>query len=223
MLRKQAAVENLWVVVHFAESWPKGGLLDTLERLEELIRHGVIDHLDNSNALFAMPDENSRTNAYAECDWKVISHLQHYIFNLLMKRGIPLGINPTSNDWLTRSLRTNEGWRFRKFDELMGEGLPSVLEMMVCGEEIPDRLKIVVGNDNSRIYPSRIGGAHLTVSEELASMWSAPGAVPDQTNDSVYGVIPTNGISRLVLNGLELADVGRVQTLPLLAELRSAS
>lgn len=223
-LRKQAAVGNLWVAVHFAESWPKGGLLDTLERLEQLIRYGVIDHLDNSNALFATPDENSGTKAYAECDWRVITYLQHHIFGLLTKRGIPLGINPTSNDWLTRSLRAKEGWRFRKFDELLGEGLPSVLEMMVCGEETPDRLRIVVGNDNSRIYPSRIEGTHLTVSEELASMWNAPGrAVPGQTNGSVYGVIPTNGISRLVLNGLELADVGRAQTLPLLAESRSVS
>ncbi len=72
-----------------------------------------------------------------------------------------------------------------------------MLDMMSCAEESNERLRVIVGNDNSRIYSSRIDGAYLTVSEELASLWSMPG----RSNGSIFGLLPTNAIARLILNG----------------------
>lgn len=200
-LRQEAASRSLRVAVHFAESWTMGTLLETLERLEELVTYGVIDNLDNSNGLFAFPDQAAPSSSYSSQVWKRITDLQYHIFQVLIQRRIAVGINPMSNDLLTRTLRREEGWRFRRFNEQLGEGLPSVLDMMSCQEESNERLRVVVGNDNSRFYPSRIDGAYLTVSEELASLWSLPG----QSFGSVFGHLPTNAIARLILNGLEMA------------------
>ena len=125
----------------------------------------------------------------------------------MTNRGIVLGINPTSNDWLTRKIRRQEGWRFRDLNEPFWTGAPSVIEMMNCEEESVTRLRLVVGNDNSRIYPSRVEGAYLTVSEELANLWSAVGAPKGSgSNASVYGAFPTSTIGRLIKNGSELIE-----------------
>lgn len=200
-LRHEAASRKLRVAVHFAESWAKGALLETLERLEQLVTYGVIDNLDNANGLFAVQDEAAPVSHYSTKDWKAVAGLQHQVLQVMIQRRITLGINPMSNDLLTRSLRRGEGWRFRRFNEPLGAGLPPVLEMMSCEEESNERLRVVVGNDNSRFYPSRIDGAYLTVSEELASLWAKPG----QSNGSVFGHLPTNAIARVILNGLEMA------------------
>ncbi len=91
-----------------------------------------------------------------------------------------------------------------------------MLDLMSCEEESDERLRVVVGNDNSRIYPSRIYGAYLTVSEELASMWSMPG----RCNGSVFGHLPTTAIARLILNGLEMTKNADRESFSLTAELR---
>lgn len=215
-LRNQAATRSLRVAVHFAESWTEGTLLETLERLEALVSYGIIDNLDNANGLFAAPDEAASVSRYTPRVWNTIADLQHHIAQVLIRRRIALGINPMSNDLLTRSLRRTEGWRFRKFDEPMGEALPSMLELMSCEEESDERLRVVIGNDNSRIYPSRIDGVYLTVSEELASIWSMPG----RSSVSVFGHLPTTAIARLILNGLELAKTEDRESLPVPAGLR---
>ena len=54
--RTVAAGCNMHVAIHFAESWHDGGLIRTLERLELLVNNGVLDQLDNANALFARND-----------------------------------------------------------------------------------------------------------------------------------------------------------------------
>ena len=214
-LRDDAAAHSLRVAVHFAESWKVGALPEILERLKELVTYGVIDHLDNANGLFAVPDENPPVSHYSPQDWKIMADLQLQIVQVLVQRRITLGINPTSNDMLTRALRRKEGWRFRKFDEQQGEGLPSLLDMMSCEEESDERLRVILGNDNSRIYSSRIDGAYLTVSEELASLWSMPG----RSNGSIFGQLPTTGIARLILNGLELAKTVDSESSAMPAEL----
>ena len=215
-LRDDAAARSLKVAVHFAESWPAGSLLETLERLDELVTRGVIDHLDNANGMFAVLDEASQGSRYSVPEWKMMADLQRHIFQVLIKRCITLGINPTSNDFLTRSLRRQEGWRFRKFNEPLGEGLPSVLDLISCEEESDERLRVIVGNDNSRIYPSRITGVYLTVSEELASLWSVPG----RCDESIYGALPTSAVGRLILNGLELAETVDREPLAVSTKLR---
>jgi hypothetical protein len=63
-------------------------------------------------------------------------------------------------------------------------------------------LVIVVGNDNSRLYPARIAGSFLTVSEELANLWDAPGS----TYFSVYGKLSTEIIAQLIRNGFMLSQ-----------------
>ena len=115
--RHSAAAAQMHVAVHFGESWTDGALLDTLEKLKVLVRHGVIDQLDNANALFAMKDANSRNQRYADAEWRSIARMQLCILELMAQRGIALGINPSSNDWLTRSLRRREGWRFRELND----------------------------------------------------------------------------------------------------------
>jgi hypothetical protein len=203
--RSIAAWAGLHIAVHFGESWREGGLLSTLERLEELVRYGLIHQLDNANALFAVRDPANPLQSYSQQDWQQISHLQHSILQFLATRGIALGINPTSNDLLTRSLRRREGWRFRALNEPLGGGMPSVVELMFAPESQSRPLLIVVGNDNSRLYPSRIAGAFLTVSEELAHLWEASGSV----NVSVFGQLPTRAIARLMTNGFALTETAR--------------
>ena len=201
-LRADAANRNMRIAVHFGESWVEGGLIETLESLNDLVSNGLLNHVDNVNALFAVRDEGAPDSRYTPTEWAAMADLQYQVIRTLMDRRIVLGINPTSNDWLTRSLRQREGWRFRKLDELFGAGLPSAVDLMDCEYGAPGRLQIVVGNDNSRIYPSRIEGAHLTVSEDLASIWSVPG----RSNGCVYGALPTDPISRLILNGWDLVE-----------------
>lgn len=203
--REVAAANGFHVAVHFGESWPAGELLRTLERMETLVRGGVIDQLDNANALFAVNELEDENNCYTEAIWDDISRLQVAIFGLLVKRGIILGINPTSNDWLTRSLRRREGWRFRRHDEPLGGGLGSVVQMISADDGQQEHLKLVVGNDNSRIYPSRIAGSFLTVSEELANLWKAPGS----SSFSVYGKLPTRVIAQFIYNGSALAKIAK--------------
>jgi hypothetical protein len=213
-LRSNASRRHLRVAVHCGESWLEGGLIEALEGLYELTNHGVLDHLDNANALFAARDSSNSKQRYSEADWNSIAELQWRVFAALTNRGIALGINPTSNDWLTRKIRRQEGWRFRDLNEPFWTGAPSVIEMMNCEEESVTRLRLVVGNDNSRIYPSRVGGAYLTVSEELASLWSVRGrsnasrSNASRSNDSVYGTFPTATIARFIKNGAELIEVG---------------
>lgn len=214
--REDAAAGSLRVAVHFAESWPAGSLLETLARLEELVTHGVIDHLDNANGMFAVLDEASPGSRYSALEWKMVADLQRHIVQALIERRITLGINPTSNDFLTRSLRRQEGWRFRKFNELLGNGLSSMLDMMSCAEESDERLRVIVGNDNSRLYPSRITGAYLTVSEELASLWSIPG----RCDESIFGALPTSAVAQLILNGLDLAKTAAGESLAVPTESR---
>ena len=160
---------DLDIAIHFAESWHDGGLIRTLERLELLVRNGVIDQLDNANALFATNDFRSLIQRYSDPEWQYIAKLQRNILGLLMEREIGLVINPTSNDWLTRTLRKKEGWRFRELTEPLTDGFPSVVEFMIFESNRTKPLVMSVGNDNSRIYPSRVEGL-LTVSEELASL-----------------------------------------------------
>lgn len=200
--RSIAAWSGLHVAVHFGESWREGGLLPTLERLEELVRYGLVHQLDNANALFAARDPANPLQSYSSQDWQQISHWQRRIFQFLAARGIALGINPTSNDLLTRSLRQREGWRFRALNEPLGEGMPPVAGLMFPQESQSRPLVMVVGNDNSRLYPSRIAGAFLTVSEELAQLWEASGPA----SAGVYGQLPTQDIARLVMNGFALTE-----------------
>jgi hypothetical protein len=186
----------LHVAVHFGESWKEGGLLSTLERLEELVRYGLIHQLDNSNPLFAARDPENPLQLYSQQEWQQICRLQRSIFQFLARRGIALGINPTSNDLLTRSLRQREGWRFRALSEPLDEGMPPAANLMFPQESQARPLLIVVGNDNSRLYPSRIAGAFLTVSEELAHLWEASGSACA----GVYGKLPTRAMAQLIMN-----------------------
>jgi hypothetical protein len=180
----------------------RGGILSTLERLGELVRYGLTHQLDNANALFGIRDDQNLLQKYSQQDRQQIGHLQRSIFQFLATRGIALGINPTSNDLLTRSLRQREGWRFRALNEPLGEEMPSAADSMFPQESQSKPLLIVVGNDNSRLYPSRISGAFLTVSEELAHLWEASGPA----SSGVYGQLSTRAIARLVMNGFALTE-----------------
>lgn len=191
--------------VHFGESWSEGGLLPTLVHVKTLVNGGDIRQLDNTNALFATKDSENQTQRYSDSDWNEISLLQIEIFGLLIKNGICLCINPSSNDWLTRTLRKREGWRIRRHDEPVHEGALSVSDLIMADKSKAEHLVLLVGNDNSRIYPTRIPGAFLTVSEELANMWKAPGS----SHKSVYGKLPSESIAQLILNGLEAASLVR--------------
>ncbi len=173
-----------------------------LESLEALVRHGVIHQLDNANALFAVKDHHSPNQLYADSEWRNIARLQSSIFFLLAKRGIALGINPSSNDWLTRSLRNRDGWRFRTLAEPMDTESPSVTSLILGEGDQANPLAVVVGNDNSRIYSSRVPGCFLTVSEELANLWDAPGS----TYPSVFGKLPTLVLAQLIMNGFALTE-----------------
>ena len=199
--RTLAVAQNMHVAMHFGESWHLGDLPGTLGRLEALARVGDIRQLDNSNALFATRDAENETQTYSKDDWDEIGGLQANTFRLLVERGIGLGINPTSNDWLTRSLRHQEGWRLRRLDEPVAAGEPSVTDMMFRIGDAKS-LVMVVGNDNSRIYPSRVQGSYLTVSEELANLWDTPGS----SEPSVFGKFPTIFIAQLILNGFILTQ-----------------
>ena len=200
--RSVAADSQLHVAVHFGESWSEGTLIEVLERLEALVRHGVIHQLDNANALFAVKDLKSRSRRYADADWRNIARIQGNIFGLLAKRRIALGINPTSNDWLTRSLRQRDGWRFRELGEPLEQGSASVIDRMFSNDHQSNPLIMVVGNDNSQLYPSRVPESFLTVSEELANLWRAPGS----SHFSVYGKLETGIIAQFILNGFALAE-----------------
>lgn len=197
--RTLAASQDMHVAMHFGESWQSGELLVTLQRLEALARNGDICQLDNSNALFATRDTKNPVQVYSDDEWNEIGRIQGSAFGLLVERRIGLGINPTSNDWLTRSLRQQEGWRLRQHDESLTPGGPSVIDMM-SSESGVNPLVMVVGNDNSRIYPSRVRNSYLTVSEELANLWETPGS----SEPSVFGKYPTRFIAKLILNGFTL-------------------
>lgn len=205
--RTMAVSQDMHVAMHFGESWHAGDLLNTLQRLEALARSGDIQQLDNSNALFATRDAENPNQSYSAEAWAEISRIQGSAFKLLIERGIGLGINPTSNDWLTRSLREEEGWRLRGHNEPVNSGEPSVTEMM-APEHGEKQLVMVVGNDNSRIYPSRVKNSYLTVSEELATLWETSGS----SETSVFGKFPTKFIAQLILNGFALTQsVGNSQ------------
>ena len=188
--------------VHFGESWYPGGLISTLLNLKALVNSKSIHQLDNANALFTTNDSENQQRQYSEVEWNEIGLLQTDIFGLLIERGITLCVNPSSNDWLTRSLRKSEGWRIRRHDEPVSKGEPAVSDLITAGKNEADHLAMLVGNDNSRIYPARIPGAFLTVSEELANLWKAPGS----SHKSIYGKLPTESIAQLIINGL---DAGR--------------
>ncbi|HZA21521.1 MAG TPA: hypothetical protein VFA32_02780, partial [Dehalococcoidia bacterium] len=190
------------VAVHFGESWHEGELRPRLEMLYELVKHGVIHQLDNANALFAVKDLMCPHQTYSNDDWAEIRRLQRSVFETLADRGIALGINPTSNDLLTRSLRRREGWRFRALTEPLAVGQASAVDLMLGAYHRHRPLVIVVGNDNSRLYPSRVSGSFLTVSEELANLWDAPGS----SYFSVYGKLPTEIIAQLIRSGFVLSQ-----------------
>lgn len=120
--RRIADQAQIRVAVHFGEAWQEGELLTRLKILLELVEVGAIHQLDNSNALFAVKDLASAEQQYSNSEWAEIRQVQRQIFETLADRGIGLGINPTSNDLLTRSLRRREGWRFRALEEPMGVG-----------------------------------------------------------------------------------------------------
>lgn len=201
--RRIADQAQLRVAVHFGESWQEGELLARLKIMLELVEVGAIHQLDNANALFAVKDLANSEQQYSNTEWAEIRHVQREIFETLADRGIGLGINPTSNDLLTRSLRRREGWRFRALEEPMGVGMLSVVDLMAgnLGDSKP--LALVVGNDNSRIYGSRVPGGLLTVSEELANLWKALGS----TEPSVYGKISTEVIALIITNGFAISSV----------------
>lgn len=200
--RSAALKSKFHVAVHFGESWHEGELVTRLEMLYDLVKHGVIHQLDNANALFAVKDLMCPHQAYSNDEWAEIRRLQRGIFETLADRGIALGINPTSNDLLTRSLRSREGWRFRALTEPLAVGQASVVDLMLGAYHRHRPLVIVVGNDNSRLYPARIAGSFLTVSEELANLWDAPGS----TYFSVYGKLSTEIIAQLIRNGFMLSQ-----------------
>ena len=204
-----AAAAQMRIAVHFGESWQEGNLLLRLKVLEDLARFGSIHQLDNANALFAVRDLLSSHQVYSTHDWAQIRRVQHTVLEILAERGIVLGINPTSNDLLTRSLRQREGWRFRGLDEPLGVGMASMLDLMGPGIFHGEPLVVVVGNDNSRLYPSRIAGCFLTVSEELANLWDAPGS----TEFSIYGKYSTKVIARLISNGFNLVRQNQARQL----------
>ena len=200
--RSAAAGSKFHVVVHFGESWREGELLRLLGEIADLVKNGVIHHLDNANALFAANDTDSPIANYSESEWRDIARLQSDIFFSLAGRGIALGVNPASNDWLTRSLRHQDGWRFRRLDEPLDPDSPPVASRILGEGNQPNPLTVVVGNDNSRIYPSRLAGSYLTVSQELANLWGVAGSTPT----SIYGKLPTQLIARLITNGFTLAE-----------------
>jgi len=202
--RRIADHGQLRVAVHFGESWQEGELLTRLKILLELVEVGAIHHLDNANALFAVKDLASPDQQYSNSEWAEIRRVQRQVFETLADRGVGLGINPTSNDLLTRALRRREGWRFRTLQEPMGVGMLSVADLMggILGDSRP--LVLVVGNDNSRLYSSRVSGGLLTVSEELANLWKAHGS----TEPSVYGKVSTEIIAQIITNGFAIASVG---------------
>lgn len=200
--RSAALKSKFHVAVHFGESWHQGELVTRLEMLYDLVKHGVIHQLDNANALFAVKDLMCPHQVYSNDEWTEIRGLQRGIFETLADRGIALGINPTSNDLLTRSLRRREGWRFRALTEPLAVGQASVVDLMLGAFHRHRPLVIVVGNDNSRLYPSRISGSFLTVSEELANLWDVPSSI----YFSVYGKLSTEFIAQLICNGFALSQ-----------------
>ncbi|MCI0795387.1 MAG: hypothetical protein J4N99_01085 [Chloroflexi bacterium] len=199
--RTMAASQGMHVAMHFGEAWRPGELPATLLRLETLVRSGDIRQLDNSNAIFAIRDTTNPVQAYSDEEWNEIGALQVSVFGQLIGRGIGLGINPTSNDWLTRSLRQREGWRLRHHNQPVTPGDASVIDMMFPEGGV-EPLVMVVGNDNSRIYPSRVQNSYLTVSEELANLWEIPGSC----EPSVFGKLPTRAIAQLIMNGFTLTQ-----------------
>jgi hypothetical protein len=202
--RRIAGQAQLRVAVHFGESWQEGELLTRLKILLELVELGDIHQLDNANALFAVKDLASSEQQYSNGEWAEIRRVQRQVFETLADRGIGLGINPTSNELLTRSLRDREGWRFRTLEEPMGVGMLSAVDLMggILSDSKP--LALVVGNDNSRIYSSRVSGGLLTVSEELANLWKAHGS----TKPSVYGKVSTEIIALIITNGFAISSIG---------------
>jgi hypothetical protein len=70
--RSMAMWSGLHVAAHFGKSWRAGGLLSTLEKLEELVRYGLIHQLDNANALFAVRDTENPLQSYSPEDWRQI-------------------------------------------------------------------------------------------------------------------------------------------------------
>lgn len=201
--RRRALAQRLHVAVHLGESWLEGDLPDKLNMLWDLVAHGVIHQLDNANALFAVKDLTSRHQQYSNDEWVEIRRLQQANFQAMADRGIVLGINPTSNDLLTRSLRRREGWRFRALTEPLGLGHPAAADLMLSAGPGHRPLIVVVGNDNSRLYPSRVAGGFLTVSEELANLWDTPSSI----HSSVYGKLSTTDIARIIRNGFILSQV----------------
>jgi hypothetical protein len=202
--RRIADQAQLRVAVHFGESWREGELLTRLKMLLELVEVGAVHQLDNANALFAVKDLASSDQQYSNSEWSEIRQVQRQVFDTLADRGIGLGVNPTSNDLLTRTLRRREGWRFRALEEPMGVGMVSVVDLVggIPGDTKP--LALVVGNDNSRLYSSRVFGGLLTVSEELANLWRTHGS----TEPSVYGKVSTEIIALIITNGFAISSVG---------------
>ena len=86
----------------------------------------------------------------------------------------------------------------------MGVGMLSAVDLMggILSDSKP--LALVVGNDNSRIYSSRVSGGLLTVSEELANLWKAHGS----TKPSVYGKVSTEIIALIITNGFAISSIG---------------
>jgi hypothetical protein len=202
--RRIADRAKLRVAVHFGESWKEGELPDRLKVLLDLVEVGDIHQLDNANALFAVKDLASPDQQYSNGEWAEIRRVQRQVFETLADRGIALGINPTSNELLTRALRGREGWRFRTLEEPMGVGMLSVVDLMggILSDSKP--LPLVVGNDNSRLYSSRVFGGLLTVSEELANLWKAHGS----TEPSIYGKVSTEVIAQFITNGFAISSIG---------------
>ncbi|MBI4341070.1 MAG: nucleoside monophosphate kinase, partial [Candidatus Omnitrophica bacterium] len=126
---KLAKREGLHVGIHLAEAWLPGELEATLRHARALLDEGIVERAANLNALLVDPE------SLPEVERATIRALQEEIIALLVAQGIPVEVNPTSNERLSQSLRDVEGWRFRDVTELIDRGV-----------------HVVVGQDNSETF-----------------------------------------------------------------------
>jgi len=178
---------------HIGESWNVGELVESLQNVKHVVQTGHVDEINNVNALFAVKDA-AVTSLYDDATWELIYELQHEILEMVRVQGIALGMSPTSNDLLTRSLRRAEGWRIRELTESIGE-YSSIMDRMSSLLTDTQPLVFVIANDNSHVY-TPVEDGPLTVNQEYAKL-----LVPQsEYGKSPFGTLGISHIALLIMN-----------------------
>jgi len=118
--------EGQVVAFHVGEHWEPGKLLEKLDQVEKVVDSGIVSILTNAMALFVNP-HSLKFPLYTHAIKPTIRAKQEAILRKIARQGIRVEISPTSNEYHSRPLRVEEGWRTRKLETLLRMGVKVVI------------------------------------------------------------------------------------------------